>query len=706
MAWKLVRKGQRGQGPVIPPPEDGGDPADLAELPVARAPNAHPNFPDGVIAEELDHAEYERGHVRPERRAAIEIPGIDHPEGADAPLAASIEVPKDGVEPVDPGSGPEEDDDFPLDRMQELNVHVPEDLAAQHLGSPPVLGSIREEGAPIRSARIASTQVDAYTLRAFNTSLRKVLREKKKGGREAVMAELKQMIDKRVWAYMHAANLSITQLKKIIRCHLFVKEKLDAAGVFQKIKARLVAGGDGQDKSIYQTISSPTVCLESVFGMLAVAAILRRKIATVDITGAYLECELPEEDEVLMKLGPLLSALVVEIDPTAVPFRDDKGCLVVKLKRALYGCVQSARLWFEKLRDTLLALGFESNPYDLCTFHKTVDDETISIAFHVDDLLITCRSDAIIDNLVSDLEKTFANVSSTRGAKHSYLGMRFVVTDEAIELDMSGYLKKILSDSDSLKLKPTPADANLMTDDSSSILLDAEGQKVFHSQVAKILFVAKRCRMMCLPAISVLASKVYKATEQDRGRLDRIFHYLNATKDMVMKFKCGGKVSFEAYVDASWAVHDDCHGRTGLVLMMAGCAIGAWSYKQKMVTRSSTESEIVALSDALSEIIWFRKWLTAQGFELPPTPIHEDNEAVIKLMREERRTHQRTKHLDARYFYARDLELSGEIMITWSPTTEMIADLMTKPLQGHLFLYLTSRLTGNYIPKDSINNNV
>ena len=90
------------------------------------------------------------------------------------------------------------------------------------------------------------------------------------------------------------------------------------------------------------------------FGMIAVAAILRRQIATIDITGAYVECELTEDDEVLMKLDPLLSALVTEIDPTAVPFRDDKGCLVVKRTRALYGCVQSARLWFEKLRDTLL----------------------------------------------------------------------------------------------------------------------------------------------------------------------------------------------------------------------------------------------------------------------------------------------------------------------------------------------------------------
>ncbi|CAM9695749.1 unnamed protein product, partial [Ectocarpus fasciculatus] len=116
----------------------------------------------------------------------------------------------------------------------------------------------------------------------------------------------------------------------------------------------------------------------------------------------------------------------------------------------------------------------------------------------------------------------------------------------------------------------------------------------------------------------------------------------------------------------------------GIVVTIAGCAVGAWSYKQKMVTRSSTESEIVALSDALSDVLWFRRWLTSQGHELPPTVVYQDNQAVISLMRSERRCHQRTKHLDARYFYARDLELAGIIDIVWLPTALMIADLMTK----------------------------
>lgn len=87
-----------------------------------------------------------------------------------------------------------------------------------------------------------------------------------------------QLLDERVWSYMQMSDLSISPIKKIIGRHMFLKQKVDAAGVFLKLKARLVAGGDSQDKTLYHNISSPDCLLESVFGMVAIAAILRLKL--------------------------------------------------------------------------------------------------------------------------------------------------------------------------------------------------------------------------------------------------------------------------------------------------------------------------------------------------------------------------------------------------------------------------------------------
>ena len=116
---------------------------------------------------------------------------------------------------------------------------------------------------------------------------------------------------------------------------------------------------------------------------------------------------MPEGNEVLMELDPVLTKLVKELDPTAEQFVNDKGKLVVRLKRALYGCVQSARLWYEKLRATLISFGFVANPYDPCTFNKMISGHQVTIAFHVDDLLITSVSDDAITVVIQYLKENF-----------------------------------------------------------------------------------------------------------------------------------------------------------------------------------------------------------------------------------------------------------------------------------------------------------
>ena len=547
---------------------------------------------------------------------------------------------------------------------------------------------------PRRSARLAGKRVDAHQLRVYRMSLKKALKLNKRASRDAVMKELKQMLDLRVWEYISKANLSKTQMKKVIRSLMFLKEKRDAEGLFLKMKARLVAGGDMQDKSIYDNLSSPTVSLESVFIILAIAAIERRKVITVDITGAYLECSLPEDDVVIMELDPLVTKLLQELDPDAKQYETDKGGTLVRLKKALYGCVQSSRLWYERLRGALEAMGFEVNPYDMCVFNAIVNGVQVTMAFHVDDLLITSIRDDALDEVIEGLKKEFVAVTVTRGSKHSYLAMNLEILKDEITVDMSGYLQSLLAER-KLRLHKSPASANLCDDHSDSPMLTEQEQKDFHSDVAKTLFLAKRVGLMCLAPVSVLSSRVLKPTKADQMALERMLGYLQQSQELKLRFKCGGHVDPKAYIDASWATHFDGHGRTGVVIMMANCAIAGWSFKQKMVTRSSTESEIVALSDGITQVMWLRYFLTAQGYTLPPTTVYQDNSAVMALMRGGRNTHQRTKHLDVRYFYARELEADGDICLEWLSTKHMIADIMTKPLQGSLFTTLTKQLTGN-----------
>ena len=111
----------------------------------------------------------------------------------------------------------------------------------------------------------------------------------------------------------------------------------------------------------------------------------------------------------------------------------------------------------------------------------------------------------------------------------------------------------------------------------------------------------------------------------------------------------------------------------------------ARSVKQKIVTKSSTECEIVGVSDGLSQVIWTRDFLIAQGHSMAPATLYQDNTSTMAMIAKGRATSERTRHVNIRYFFVKDRVDAGEIVIEHMPTRLMIADILTKPLQGELF---------------------
>ena len=529
----------------------------------------------------------------------------------------------------------------------------------------------------------------------YRMSVKRSLSEYGEVAETAIKKELQQMIDKDVFEFVEPGVLTKSQRKSVIRSSMFMKEKFDPSGAFTKLKARLVAGGDQQDKSIYGDISSPTVSLESIMMAIAIAAAERRHIATCDVTGAFLEAEMPAGEDVFMSLDPAITGMIAGLSDSATRCVGTNGCLVVKLKRALYGCVQSSKLWFDKLCHVLRDIGFVANPYDDCVFNKAVDGEQITVCFHVDDLLVTCRSDDVIKQFESDLKKRFSEVTFTHGIEHSFLSMNITVGDDTLSVSMQGYVDKILGERAKLIGANSPGGEKLFEIAEKCERLNKDAGEAFHSDVAKLLYLAKRNRKDILVAVSHLCSRVSCPTEDDQRKLDRIFGYLSRTRDLCTKFKCGVPVDMSAYIDASFGVHEDGASRTGVILMMSGAAVGGWSSKQKLVTKSSTEAELVALSDGSSQVLWAREWLLAQGYVMPATVVYQDNQGVLSLLMNNRHSRQRTRHLNVRYFFIKDRVAKGELQLKYMPTKQMIADVMTKPITGALLVQLRGALLGD-----------
>jgi hypothetical protein len=203
---------------------------------------------------------------------------------------------------------------------------------------------------------------------------------------------------------------------------MFLKEKFMPDGGFLKLKSRLVAGGDMQDRSLYSDVSSPTSSITSVFMALSIAAHEERHVATADIAGAYLNAKL-DTVEVLMYLDATQSALLCKIKPEYGKYLLKDGRMVVKLEKALYGCIESGKLWYNHIKTTLEELGFVANPEDECVFNKGDGNQQCTIVLYVDDLLITCKVRETINATLASLKAKYKDVQEHVGTKHSYLGM-------------------------------------------------------------------------------------------------------------------------------------------------------------------------------------------------------------------------------------------------------------------------------------------
>jgi hypothetical protein len=149
------------------------------------------------------------------------------------------------------------------------------------------------------------------------------------------------------------------------------------------------------------------------------------------------------------------------------------------------------------------------------------------------------------------------------------------------------------------------------------------------------------------------------------------------------------------WIDASYSVHHDMKGHTGAMLGFGQGMPVSFSHKQKLNVKSSTEGEVVGVDDAMPQVCWTRYFLEAQGYEMEPTIIYQDNKSAM-LLEEfgKASSSKRTKHINVRYFFVKDKIEKGEVRLEHCPTEEMWADLNTKPRQGKAFAAFRGMLMG------------
>jgi hypothetical protein len=254
-------------------------------------------------------------------------------------------------------------------------------------------------------------------------------------------------------------------------------------------------------------------------------------------------------------------------------------------------------------------------------------------------------------------------------------------------------LNDMLSEYDVTKLKNSPARSDLFELDESSPRLNDEDAATFRSRVAKILYLAKRCRPDCLLATSFLATRVTVSTVSDLKKLNYLLAYLNSTRDLGIILSPRKSLQIHAYIDASYGIHEnDRKSQTGVFITLGGGPIYVESTRQSIIAKSSSEAELVGMSDGLTMVVWTRNFLYAQGHDVGPAILMQDNQSAIALAEKGFSTSKKTRHIDIKFFWVKERIDLCEVQLLYMPTSEMTADILTKAIVGSQFVYLREKL--------------
>ena len=478
---------------------------------------------------------------------------------------------------------------------------------------------------------------------------------------QAAIDEIQAHHDNETWTLVDGPKNA-----KIIQGRWVFTTKRTAQGT--KHKARFVAKGFSQTAGVdYQETYASVLTQTSLRLLIHLAVTFDWPLCQKDFTTAYLNAHLT------------LPIYMFQPEGFLAPGGGAKK--VCRLNKALYGLKQAGRAWQHSLFDTLQELSFKQSKKEPCIWFKRTSSYIIIIGVYVDDLVITGSDNNQLERISNELGKRFK--MKHLGDLHEFLGIRATRIQNGITLDQTTYIEQIIDQfgmADAANIS-TPMDATYHT------TLDDEKEDKYPTReaIGCLTYIANATRPDISFAVNNLARNVSHPTKRLWNAIKRIIRYLKATKTIGLTFR-RSDLTLEAWADSDFAGDiEDRKSTSGWLLAIGGNTVAWKSQKQKLVALSTTEAEYIAASEASKEAIWLRDLLQELKLaENKLTLLNQDNQSAI-FLEKNHSVKQRTKHIDIKYHFIRELVQQGKLTIRYCPTQEMTADIFTKPLSKQPF---------------------
>jgi hypothetical protein len=497
------------------------------------------------------------------------------------------------------------------------------------------------------------------------------------------------MLSYKVGHYIQWADLPAEIKPDILTAFMFIKHKAHPDGRYDRTKARIVGDGSNQKDHMYDLVYAATVGLSSVFILLNVASMYKCTMSVFDIKGAFLNASFgPGDARTFIKIRKELVPLWIELDPTAEPYVDHTGSLILELDKFIYGLKQAPAKFQAHLTAALISIGYSQLSQDECLYVKHKNGHFSILSVHVDDILQVTTNKYMYEELRDELTKIYGAVTAHEEAK-TYLGMSLQRSKcrGYIRITQEGLVSKVI------KEYPPPNPESMCnlpaTDKLCEDPLDTDDQtpvskKEYLGIVMTLMYIARLTRPDILMPVTYLAARSHMATATDMKHVQRVVNYLHKTQDIGIILHCES-LQIQISCDASFAMHTDGKGHTGFILSLGNSYLHARSGKQKFTATSSTEAKIIAAVDACKMAIWIREIKRELDItELKPINLLQDNKSCL-IMVCDPSTFKRSKHMLTKVQYLRDLKKLEIITAEHLPTADMVSDLLTKSLQGTVF---------------------
>ncbi|KAD3642335.1 hypothetical protein E3N88_31559 [Mikania micrantha] len=281
----------------------------------------------------------------------------------------------------------------------------------------------------------------------------------------------------------------------------------------------------------------------------------------------------------------------------------------------------------------------------------------VIVSLYADDLIYTGDNEKMCEEFKISMMHEFE--MTDLGKMKYFLGVEVIQNEKGIQMNQMKYAREVLKrfnmwESNGVKNPIVPG--TLLTKVGDEIKVD---ETMYKSLVGSLMYLT-----VTRPDLMYAVCYISRFMSDPRGE------HLQLAKRILS--------------DYARSV-EDRKSTSGYVCILSKAAISWSSRKQEIVTLSSTEAEYVAATNCACHVMWLKGLLEEiEGKSIEKVNIYCDNDSTIKLSKNPI-MHRRTKHIDVRYHYLRELVADGKIKLVFCSTKDQIADVMTKPVKLEVF---------------------